>query len=253
MELLGAECKDAILWKDVHFSYSAEREVLKGISFQIKKGQMVAFAGGSGEGKSTIARLLYGLYRKESGSYQLFGKDVEQWSLREWRDCFSVVSQNVFLLPQSVAENVACGKEGAAREEIEEACRAADIHDFIMSLPQGYDTQVGELGVKLSGGQRQRISIARAFLKNAPILLLDEPTSAIDTETEAEIQKAITRVARDKTVIVIAHRLSTIQNADCIYVVENGAIAESGTHRELLARNGIYAGLYGKEVGVDER
>ena len=253
VELLGAECKDAILWKDVHFSYSAEREVLKGISFQIKKGQMVAFAGGSGEGKSTIARLLYGLYRKESGSYQLFGKDVEQWSLREWRDCFSVVSQNVFLLPQSVAENVACGKEGAAREEIEEACRAADIHDFIMSLPQGYDTQVGELGVKLSGGQRQRISIARAFLKNAPILLLDEPTSAIDTETEAEIQKAITRVARDKTVIVIAHRLSTIQNADCIYVVENGAIAESGTHRELLARNGIYAGLYGKEVGVDER
>lgn len=253
VELLGAECKDAILWKDVHFSYSAEREVLKGISFQIKKGQMVAFAGGSGEGKSTIARLLYGLYRKESGSYQLFGKDVEQWSLREWRDCFSVVSQNVFLLPQSVAENVACGKEGAAREEIEEACRAADIHDFIMSLPQGYDTQVGELGVKLSGGQRQRISIARAFLKNAPILLLDEPTSAIDTETEAEIQKAITRVARDKTVIVMAHRLSTIQNADCIYVVENGAIAESGTHRELLARNGIYAGLYGKEVGVDER
>ena len=164
-----------------------------------------------------------------------------------------MVSQNVFLLPQSVAENVACGKEGAAREEIEEACRAADIHDFIMRLPQGYDTQVGERGVKLSGGQRQRISIARAFLKNAPILLLDEPTSAIDTETEAEIQKAITRVARDKTVIVIAHRLSTIQNADCIYVVENGAIAESGTHRELLARNGIYAGLYGKEVGVDER
>ena len=253
VELPDAECKGAIVWKNVHFSYSADREVLKGISFQIKKGQMVAFAGGSGEGKSTIARLLYGLYRKESGSYQLFGKDVEQWSLREWRDCFSVVSQNVFLLPQSVAENVACGKEGAAREEIEEACRAADIHDFIMRLPQGYDTQVGERGVKLSGGQRQRISIARAFLKNAPILLLDEPTSAIDTETEAEIQKAITRVARDKTVIVIAHRLSTIQNADCIYVVENGAIAESGTHRELLARNGIYAGLYGKEVGVDER
>ena len=143
VELPDAECKGAIVWKNVHFSYSADREVLKGISFQIKKGQMVAFAGGSGEGKSTIARLLYGLYRKESGSYQLFGKDVEQWSLREWRDCFSVVSQNVFLLPQSVAENVACGKEGAAREEIEEACRAADIHDFIMRLPQGYDTQVG--------------------------------------------------------------------------------------------------------------
>ena len=252
VELPGAECTDAIVWKDVHFSYSADREVLKGISFQIKKGQMVAFAGGSGEGKSTIARLLYGLYSKESGSYQLFGKEVEQWSLQEWRDCFSVVSQNVFLLPQSIAENVACGKEGAKREEIEEACRAADIHDFIRSLPQGYDTQVGERGVKLSGGQRQRISIARAFLKNAPILLLDEPTSAIDTETEQEIQKAITSVAKDKTVIVIAHRLSTIQNADCIYVVRNGTIAESGTHWELLNQNGIYAGLYGKEVGEDE-
>ncbi len=213
---------------------------------------MVAFAGGSGEGKSTIARLLYGLYSKQSGSYQLFGKEVEQWSLQEWRNCFSVVSQNVFLLPQSISENVACGKKGATREEIEEACRAADIHDFIMSLPQGYDTQVGERGVKLSGGQRQRISIARAFLKSAPILLLDEPTSAVDTETEQEIQKAITRVARDKTVIVIAHRLSTIQNADCIYVVRNGIIVESGTHGELLAQNGIYAGLYGKEVSVDE-
>ena len=143
VELPDAECKGAIVWKNVHFSYSADREVLKGISFQIKKGQMVAFAGGSGEGKSTIARLLYGLYRKESGSYQLFGKDVEQWSLREWRDCFSVVSQNVFLLPQSVAENVACGKEGAAREEIEEACRAADIHDFIMRLPGPARSQPG--------------------------------------------------------------------------------------------------------------
>lgn len=251
-EIHSAECRDAIVWKDVHFSYSADRDVLKGISFRIKKGQMVAFAGGSGEGKSTIARLLYGLYSKESGSYQLFGKEVEQWSLREWRDCFSVVSQNVFLLPQSIVENVVCGKEGATREEIVEACRAADIHDFIMSLPQGYDTQVGERGVKLSGGQRQRISIARAFLKNAPILLLDEPTSAVDTETEQEIQKAIARVAGDKTVIVIAHRLSTIQNADCIYVVKKGAIAEWGTHRELLTRNGIYAGLYGKEVNADE-
>lgn len=252
VELSGAECKNAIVWKDVHFSYSVDREVLKGISFQIKKGQMVAFAGGSGEGKSTIARLLYALYSKQSGSYQLFGKEVEQWSLQEWRNCFSVVSQNVFLLPQSIAENVACGKKGATREEIEEACRAADIHDFIMSLPQGYDTQVGERGVKLSGGQRQRISIARAFLKNAPILLLDEPTSAVDTGTEQEIRKAITRVVRNKTVIVIAHRLSTIQNADCIYVVRNGIIVESGTHGELLAQNGIYAGLYGKEVSVDE-
>ena len=131
--------------------------------------------------------------------------------------------------------------------------KIANAHEFIMRLPKGYDTIPGERGNTLSGGERQRIAIARAVLINAPILLLDEPTSAIDTETEAEIQKAITRVARDKTVIVIAHRLSTIQNADCIYVVENGAIAESGTHRELLARNGIYAGLYGKEVGVDER
>ena len=173
------------------------------------------------------------------------------------RDLIAYVPQEPYLYEVSIAENIAYGRgkktQKVAREDIVNVAKIANAHEFIMRLPKGYDTILGERGNTLSGGERQRIAIARAVLKNAPILLLDEPTSAIDTETEAEIQKAITRVARDKTVIVIAHRLSTIQNADCIYVVENGAIAESGTHRELLARNGIYAGLYGKEVGVDER
>ncbi len=247
------QCGEIIVWDKVRFSYaSSQTPVLSDISFCIKKGEMIAFVGGSGEGKSTIFRLLCGLYEKETGTYRLWGRNVEKWTLRELRECLSVVSQNVFLLPQSIGENVACGKSDATKEEIVEACKAADIHDFIMSLPQGYDTQVGERGVKLSGGQKQRISIARAFLKDAPIILLDEPTSAVDVNTEGEIQKAITTIAKDKTVIVIAHRLSTIQNADCIYVLSGGTIAESGSHQELMEQNGIYAKLYGKEVSGRE-
>ena len=248
------QCDEIIVWDKVRFTYaSSQAPVLSDISFCIKKGEMIAFVGGSGEGKSTIFRLLCGLYEKETGTYRLWGRNVEKWTLRELRECFSVVSQNVFLLPQSIGENVACGKTDATKEEIVEACKAANIHDFIMSLPQGYDTQVGERGVKLSGGQKQRISIARAFLKDAPIILLDEPTSAVDVNTEGEIQKAINTIAKDKTVIVIAHRLSTVRNADCIYVLSGGTIAESGSHQHLMEQNGIYAKLYGKEVsGCEE-
>lgn len=242
----------AIEWEKIKFAYHSSQLVLKEISFCIKQGEMVAFVGGSGEGKSTIFRLLCGLYEKTEGTYKLFGKISEEWSLRELRNCYSVVSQNVFLLPQSIGENVACGKLNATQEEIVEACKAANIHDFIVSLPEGYDTLVGERGIRLSGGQRQRISIARAFLKDAPIILLDEPTSAVDVNTENEIQEAIARIANGKTVIVIAHRLSTIKDADCIYVVNNGTIAESGSHQELLALNGVYANLYGKEVTASE-
>lgn len=247
------QCDEIIVWDKVRFAYaSSQTPVLSDISFCIKKGEMIAFVGGSGEGKSTIFRLLCGLYEKETGTYRLWGRNVEKWTLRELRECFSVVSQNVFLLPQSIGENVACGKVNATKEEIVEACKAANIHDFIMSLPQGYDTQVGERGVKLSGGQKQRISIARAFLKDAPIILLDEPTSAVDVNTEGEIQKAINTIAKDKTVIVIAHRLSTVRNADCIYVLSGGTITESGSHQHLMEQNGIYAKLYGKEVSGRE-
>lgn len=244
----GADSVPAIEWKNVCFGYDsrAENLVLKGVSFSIEAGQRTAFVGGSGEGKTTILKLLCGLYEKKSGEYRLFGHAFEDWSLEAARSCFSEVSQNVFLLPETIRQNVACGKENATDEEIVEACKNANIHDFIMQLPDGYETLVGERGVRLSGGQRQRISIARAFLKDAPILLLDEPTASVDVEAEEKIQEAIERVAVGKTVIVIAHRLSTIKNAQKIYVVNDGTIVETGRHEELLEKQGIYAELYAK-------
>lgn len=238
----------AIEWDNVSFRYdrSEERPVLSGMSFVIESGGQTAFVGGSGEGKTTIFKLLCGFYDKDGGQYRLFGHSFEEWDLKAARDCFSEVSQNVFLLPGTIWQNVACGKENATRGEVEEACRNANIHDFIMQLPDGYETLVGERGVRLSGGQRQRISIAKAFLKDAPILLLDEPTAAVDVETEQKIQEAIERVTVGRTVVIIAHRLSTIRNAKRIYVVSGGRIAETGTHEELLERRGIYAEMYAK-------
>jgi len=244
----------AIAWNDVTFRYdgSQTKQVLNGVTFSLEVGSHIAFVGGSGEGKSTIMKLLCGFYEKSGGDYKLFGHDFVQWSLEAARSCFSVVSQNVFLFPESIRQNVACGKENATEEEIIAACKNANIHDFIMQLPKQYDTLAGERGVRLSGGQRQRISIARAFLKNAPILLLDEPTASIDIESEAKIQEALRKITAGKTVITIAHRLSTIQNAQRIYVVSNGRIAEAGTHHELLQQRGIYAELYGKELAEND-
>lgn len=244
--------ESVIAWDNIHFAYQEEREILQGISFEARSGENIAFVGGSGEGKSTIFRLLLGFYLKKAGNYSLFGKRIEEWGIEELRNCFSYVSQNVFLLPGSIYENVACGKENATWEEVKAACKAAEIHSFIESLPEGYDSIVGERGTKLSGGESQRLSIARAFLKDAPIILLDEPTAAVDVETENRIQSAMARITKGKTVLVIAHRLSTVIQADRIYVVNNGKIAETGTHAELIAKNGIYAGLYGKEVTGDE-
>lgn len=240
-----------ILWKNVIFSYEGDREVLKGLSFSVNQGEMVALVGGSGEGKSTVFKLLCHFYTKTGGEYWLFGRKLEEWNLQALRDCFSYVSQNIFLLPKSIYENVACGKEIATRDEVIEVCKAANIHDFIMSLPQGYDTIVGERGTRLSGGERQRISLARAFLKDAPIILLDEPTASVDVDTEAAIQEAISGSVGNKTVLVIAHRLSTVKQADCIFVVSEGRIAEQGTHLELMRLQGIYAEMYGKEVTAD--
>ena len=214
------------------------------MSFSVKAGEQIAFVGGSGEGKTTIFKLLCGFYEKNNGQYRLFGHFFENWNLEAARNCFSVVSQNVFLFPETIKQNVACGKENATDEEIIEACKNANIHNFIMSLPEGYGTLVGERGVRLSGGQRQRISIARAFLKDAPILLLDEPTSSVDIDAERKIQDAIERISTGKTVIIIAHRLSTVKNAKRIYVVKEGKIVEMGNHEELLERDGIYADMY---------
>ncbi len=238
----------AIEWKDVTFRYdnSEAHPVLNGMSFLIEKGEQTAFVGGSGEGKTTIFKLLCGFYEKNSGQYKLFGHSFEEWDLEAARSCFSEVSQNVFLFPETIRQNVACGKENATFEEVVEACKNANIHDFIQQLPEGYETLVGERGVRLSGGQRQRISIARAFLKDAPILLLDEPTAAVDVEAEQKIQEAIDRITAGRTVIVIAHRLSTVRNARRIYVVSSGQIVETGSHEELVERRGIYAEMYAK-------
>ncbi len=241
----GEKTEPVIVWEDVRFGYQKEQTVLNGISFRIRQGETAAFVGGSGEGKSTLFRLLCGFYIKTSGRYLLYGREFENWDLQAARECFSLVSQNVFLFPVSIRQNVAYGKEGATEEEIVEACKNANIHERILEFPQGYDTVVGERGTRLSGGEKQRISIARAFLKNAPLLLLDEPTAAVDEGTEVQIQEAVSRISKGRTVLVIAHRLSTVRQADRIFVIKHGTVAEQGTHQELLELGGVYAGLYG--------
>lgn len=252
----GEGCADAvtraaenvIAFDQVDFSYHENVPVLQGLTFSVKKGENVAFVGESGGGKSTIFRILCGFYEKTGGEYRIFGRPIEEWNREALREQIALVSQNVFLFPTTIAENIAYSKPGTTREQIEEACKKAQIHEFIQILPEGYETMVGERGAILSGGQKQRIAIARAILKNAPVLLLDEPTSALDVETESEIQEAIRTVMAGRTCITIAHRLSTIQNADRIYVLKQGQIAERGTHEELLATGGAYAAMYGEEA-----
>ena len=235
---------------NIDFSYDGERRIFQNLNMRIEHGKQVAFVGASGGGKSTIFRILCGFYLPKNGTYQLYGHTYEEWDVKALRSQMALVSQNVFLFSGSIAENIAYGREGSTREEVISASKNANIHDFIMGLPNGYDTQVGERGAKLSGGQRQRISIARAFLKDAPILLLDEPTSAVDVETEKLIQEALDRISVGKTVLTIAHRLSTIEHADVIFVFDQGRIVESGTHKELLANGIVYQSLYRKENEV---
>lgn len=245
---VGLDTDVAIAFEHVGFSYVESREVLKDLSFEIKKNSSVAFVGDSGGGKSTIFHLLCGFYPVNSGTYKLFGREFGDWDIEAARNHMALVSQDVFLFPTSIMENVRYGNARASDEQIIEACKNARIHDFIMGLPEKYDTIVGERGILLSGGERQRISIARAFLKDAPLLLLDEPTSAVDVATEKLIQEALDKLSKDKTCITIAHRLSTIRNADKIMLLKNGMIVENGTHEELLKCNGIYANMYGKEI-----
>ncbi|MDE6911051.1 MAG: ABC transporter ATP-binding protein/permease [Lachnospiraceae bacterium] len=223
-----------LAFDNLTFGYSDAQTVLEHAEFEVHRGENVAFVGESGGGKSTIFHLLCGFYRAQKGAYRLYGRDFAEWNTDKAREQFALVSQNVFLFPATIEENVRYGRWDATEEEIVFACKEAEIHDFIMSLPMKYQTVVGERGAMLSGGQRQRIAIARAILKDAPILLLDEPTSAIDEGTEKEIQRAIARVSAGRTCLTIAHRLSTIRDADWIFEVKNKRIEEAGTYEQYM-------------------
>ena len=234
--------KGTVEYKDVSFHYSDDDTlVLSDVSFRIDAGKSIALVGPSGSGKTTICSLLPRFYDVTGGSIRIDGKDIRSLSLESLRNNIGLVQQDVYLFCGSIKDNISYGKSGASIEEIIDAAKKANIHDFIMSLPDGYDSYVGERGTRLSGGQKQRISIARVFLKNPPILILDEATSALDNESERWIQHSLEELAKNRTTITIAHRLSTIRNADEILVVADTGIAERGTHEELLAANGIYA------------
>lgn len=236
--------KGKIEYNNVDFSYDGNSEILNNLNLTIEPGKTVALVGASGGGKTTICSLLPRFYDVTGGSIKIDGKDIRSLTQQSLRKAIGIVQQDVYLFGSTFKENIAYGKIGATDEEIIDAAKKANIHDFIMSLPEGYDTNVGERGVRLSGGQRQRISIARVFLKNPKILILDEATSALDNESERYIQNSLDELAKGRTTLVIAHRLSTIVNADKIYVIEKGSVKENGTHKELLEKNGIYAKYY---------
>ena len=238
---------EAIAVEDLRFCYpNRDRTALDGISFSVKRGKTVAIVGPSGSGKTTLFRLLLGLYEYQGG-IDIFGRELRDWSLEALRKRIAFVSQDTYLFPGTITENIAYGRPGATPTEIAAAARAANANEFISGLPQGLDTSVGELGGKLSGGQRQRIAIARAILKDAPILLLDEATSALDTRSEALVQEDLDEFMADRTTLVIAHRLSTIKSADWLLVLDDGRIAEEGTHADLLAAGGLYHHLYTRQ------
>ncbi|WP_082420432.1 ABC transporter ATP-binding protein [Paenibacillus sp. A3] len=244
-----------VRFEAVTFSYDGETKVLDGISFQVNEGETVAIVGGSGGGKSTLFKLLCGFYEPEpngGGTIEVLGRPLSDWDLAELRTRLSLVSQESYLFPATIAENIGYGRAGATREDIVEAAKAAHAHEFIMQLPQGYETLLGERGGGLSGGQKQRIAIARAFLKDTSLLLLDEPTSALDSHSEALVQSALKSMMGGRTVLVIAHRLSTVRQADRIIVLDQGRIAESGTHDELLRHNGVYSKLYVQQFAAAE-
>ena len=233
-----------VRFEDVHFAYDADRPILQGVSFEIPAGQTVAVVGPSGAGKSTLARLMYRFYDVTAGRITIDGQDVRNVQQTALRAAIGIVPQDTVLFNDTVAYNIAYGRPGASQAEVEAAARAAHIHDFIASTPKGYDTVVGERGLKLSGGEKQRVAIARTLLKNPPIVLFDEATSALDSANERAIQAELKLAAQGKTALVIAHRLSTVVDAHQILVLDHGRIVERGRHAELLAANGVYAGMW---------
>lgn len=239
--------------QDVRFGYDPDREILKGVTLDVPAGQTVAIVGATGSGKSTIGRLLFRFYDVTGGGLSIDGQDIRDVSQESLHAAIGVVPQDTVLFNDTIRYNIGYGRAGASQDEIEDAARAAQIHDFIAGLPQGYDTQVGERGLKLSGGEKQRVGIARTLLKDPPILMLDEATSALDSDTEREIKDALERAGEGRTVMVIAHRLSTIAEADRIIVLDQGEIVEQGTHEELLSMNGRYAHLWNRQVSDEER
>lgn len=237
-----------IEFNGVSCDYGTGKAVLNDVYLKVPKGKMFALVGPSGGGKTTICHLIPRFYNITKGKITVDGKDINGLTVSSLRKNIGIVQQDIYLFNATIGENILYGRPDASQEEIEEAARRANIHDFIMSLEKGYDTEVGERGVKLSGGQKQRISIARVFLKNPPILILDEATSALDTATEVMIQKSLDELCKGRTTIVVAHRLSTVKNADEIAVVEGGHVTERGTHSELITVNGTYAKLYNSQL-----
>jgi len=237
----------ALEFRDVHFGYDARRPILKGVSFQVPAGRTVAVVGASGAGKSTLSRLLFRFYDVDGGAILVDGQDIRHVTQASLRAAIGVVPQDTVLFNDTIRYNIGYGRPDASDAEIEEAARLAHIHAHILAMPDGYETRVGERGLKLSGGEKQRVAIARTLLKNPAIFLFDEATSALDTHTEREIQANLREVSRGRTTLIIAHRLSTVADADEILVLDNGRIAERGRHHELLAHNGIYAGLWARQ------
>jgi ATP-binding cassette subfamily B protein len=244
-----AEVRGELEFSQVKFSYGGDSCALGSIDLRITAGETVAFVGSTGGGKSTLTKLLLRFYEPQQGTIKLDGQNITELNLQDLRRAIGYVAQDTFLADATVAENIAYGTSDTPLEKIIQAAQAAEAHSFISALPQGYDTQVGERGMKLSGGQRQRLALARAILKDPPILILDEATSAVDNETEAAIQRSLDRLVVGRTSLIIAHRLSTVRYAHVIHVLDGGLITESGTHEQLLANGKTYAALWRLQTG----
>ena len=238
----------AVRFDQVRFGYDPEREILHGVSFAVPAGGTLAIVGPSGAGKSTIARILFRFYDIASGAVTIDGQDIAGVTQQSLRAAIGIVPQDMVLFNDTIGYNIAYGREGATQAQIEAAARAAQIHDFILGLPQGYDTRVGERGLKLSGGEKQRVAIARTLLKDPPVLVLDEATSALDSRTETEIQTVLRDISRKRTTLVVAHRLSTIVDADEIIVLDQGRIVERGRHADLVRADGLYATMWARQA-----